>query len=477
MKLLTEYLDCAAKLYGNKTAIMTAESQISFLTLQKRAKAIAKFLIENGVEGQNILIYLPKGIEAIVAMFGVLYSGNTYIPLDIRAPWNYTEKMITFTQPAYIISESKFGLSAENVLDVSEFGEYDGEIISKYNRLAYILFTSGSTGLPKGVMISHERVIDYIDWAVECFGINENAVIGNQAPFVFTVSAFDIYASIATGATLVIIPEHILTVPGKLIDFLNRFDINCVFWVPSVYRHIQISGVFEELPIPKLKKCLFVGEVMPVSTIQYFLEKMPETEFYHLYGSTETDMTIYMPVERRQCPNVLPLGMPRKNAKVRLLDIDENGIGEICVAGKMLADGYYKDIVKTSEVFFEKDGTRFFRTGDLASYDDAGQLVFHGRKDYQFKHLGYRIEAQGIETVALESGELDEAAVIYDKENLQIVLFYTGQGNELALRKYLMSSLPLYMVPTRYVKLDEMIHTKSGKVDRIELKRRYFNGK
>jgi acyl-coenzyme A synthetase/AMP-(fatty) acid ligase len=338
-------------------------------------------------------------------------------------------------------------------------------------------------------LVPHSRVINYIEWARGFFAITDNEVIGNQAPFYFTVSVMDIYLSLATGSKLCVITESLFSKPDKLLEYVDEKKISLIFWVSSVYHHIAQSCALDRVRPAPLKRAWFVGEPMAAQSLHYWKEHLPDAEFANLYGSTETDMTIcYRVPDGFSAVDSVPLGQPCAYSEVLLFDdefnlVEEPGrLGEICVRGPCLALGYYNDAEKTQASFIQNplhNDSRdlVYRTGDLGEYRD-GLIFFRGRKDHQFKHLGYRIEAGEIEAIAMGFSGVRNACVVYDGDKRQIVLFYEAGGDidERGYRRALMADLPVYMVPTRFVRLDAMPFNANNKKDRILLKKQYIEG-
>jgi amino acid adenylation domain-containing protein len=453
-----------------------------------------------------IAIYMPKSAKTLCAMLGILYSGNTYVPMDTRAPIKRTLLILDIARPTLIITDGPGKKQLlENGADeniIFEYNELSGaEIIDNLPSLvlmgvkdtdpACLLFTSGSTGVPKGVVIPHLRVINYINWAKDYFGIKNNEIIGSQAPFYFTVSAMDIYLTLATGSRLNLIPENLFSNPKNLVEYLDKQAITLIFWVSSVYHHLAQSRVLEDgtESLKALKRVWFVGEPMPAQSLYYLINHLPNADFTNLYGATETDMTICYDVPKDYNPDSpVPLGHPCANTEILLLKEDLTSAalgetGEICVGGSCLALGYYKNLEKTQRAFIQnplndKFNDIIYRTGDLGEIKD-GLIYFHGRRDHQFKHLGYRIEAGEIEAAASKFPGINHACVIYDDKKRQIVLFYeaAGETDELKLRRELMAALPVYMVPTRFIALSAMPFNQKRKKDRIALKNQYLEEK
>ena len=351
--------------------------------------------------------------------------------------------------------------------------------------LAYVFFTSGSTGVPKGVAITQRSIIDYIDWAAEEFSIDENVKIANQAPFYFDNSILDIYLCMSCGATLYIPPEMYYAFQAKLLAYLEEKKITFIFWVPSALVGSANSGLLERFDLSAIKKVLFCGEVMPNRHLNIWRRVLPEAEFANLYGPTEiTDVCSFFRVNREFADDdPLPIVKACRNTEIMLLD-DENCLitepdkkGELCVRGTSLSVGYYANEEKTSVAFVQNPlnpyyEEKIYRTGDLAHYNEFGEIMFDGRKDFQIKHMGYRIELGEIETAILSMEEIDNACCLYDEEHKRIVsVFQSKQGIDgLAIRKRLMSILPKYMIPSEYFAVEKMPLNDNGKINRKQLK-------
>jgi len=356
----------------------------------------------------------------------------------------------------------------------------------------YCLFTSGSTGDPKGVLIPHRAVRDCSDWLELCFEISGDEVIGNQAPFHFDASVPDIYLMMKTGATLHIIPEEHYSFVPLLIDYLENNSVTLIFWVPSILIRVANLGLLEGRALPALKRVLFNGEVMPCKFLNYWITQLPHTQFSNLYGPTEaTYACTYFIVDRPfKDDDVLPLGRACANTEVFLLDdqnrlIQGNEIGELCVRGSSLALGYWNDPEKTQLAFTRNPlninyGERIYRTGDLARYNDKGELEFCGRQDSQIKMSGFRIELGEIQAAVTSLPEISDSLVLFNEHEGEITLFFVSYDLEVEserIRKKLITLLPKYMVPVKYHRISELPHTSSGKVDRVRLSREYFGGK
>ena len=495
---ILEYLENTVKTYPNKTAIIDEKDNISFECLQKQAKNIASYLQSNNIDKNlPIGVFLPKSIEAIKSFLGIVYNGDFYVPLDIKNPISRVEAIIKKLEIKYIITNinsakllKDLNLNIEIILldNIEIEKEVEFNFIN-YNlsidtNPAYIINTSGSTGAPKGVVVSHKSIIDYIDWAIDTFKIDSSFKIGNQAPFIFDNSVLDIYLMLSTGATLNLIPENLFMFPVKLVDYLEKESINFIFWVPSIMANIVTLDLLKNRNL-ELRFVSFAGEVMPTKIMNYWKNYIPNALFVNLYGPTEitVDCTYFIVNRDFKDDEPLPIGYACRNTDILVLDqedkliIEANKIGELCVRGSSLALGYYNDPEKTALTFTQNPlnkayPEKIYRTGDIVYYNERGELIYKGRKDFQIKHMGYRIELGEIETAILAINGVDNACILYDSENKNIVLIYESsvKTTQREILLALHSKLPKYMLPTKFILLDAMPLNINGKIDRNRLK-------
>lgn len=489
-----EMLERAAEKTPDKTALKDAENEITYKELVSQAKQIGSYIcrMHPGAKRQPVAVCIDRDIRSIVQFLGVVYSGNFYVPLDMSMPAERIQLILDDLQPIMQLTKDMEELNSEPV----------DEAVLKANRLLaidtdplYAIFTSGSTGRPKGVLVSHRSVIDLVEQFAVTFPFPKDAVFGNQAPFDFDVSVKDIYDCFYQGATLVVIPKQLFSMPLKLVDYLNENQINTIIWAVSAMRIVENFKTFTKAVPQYLKLIMFSGEIMPVRVLQYWQTVLPETVFVNLYGPTEItcNCTYYIVDREFKLDESIPIGKPFRNTQILLLDQATgtcinipNVEGEICVRGTCLALGYYGAEEKTKEAFVQNPAVtayeeKIYRTGDLGYYDDNGLLYFVSRKDYQIKHMGHRIELGEIEVLVNAISYLDAAVCVFDTKHEKIVLCY--QPNEEAKKfssereiwqdivKVLSTKLPKFMWPNRYVMYETLPVNKNGKIDRVALKK------
>ncbi len=496
-KSVLEYLERSAARFPDKTAFEDETSSCTYGELWQRAQRIGSVLANKIPAGSPIPVFMEKSVTAVTLFMGILSAGCFYVMLDVKQPVTRLNQIVKTLEASVIITDR----TNQNALACLDF---TGEILAFEDLMPeqpdemllaarreqaldidplYGIFTSGSTGVPKCVVISHRSVIDFMDYFPDLFQISEQDVIGNQAPFDFDVSVKDIYTTLKTGATMVIIPRRMFSMPMQLLDYLADRKVTTLIWAVSALCILTTLNAFE-YKIPRdIKKILFSGEVMPIKHLNKWRVVYPKALFVNLYGPTEItcNCTYYIVDREFQPGEVLPMGKAFPNEKVMLLDENNRLItapkqeGELCVSGTALALGYYNNREQTENAFVQNPLNPHFleliyRTGDLAYYNERGEFCFASRKDFQIKHMGQRIELGEIETCLDRIPEIKRACCIFDAETNKIVAFYEGDITKGLIIRQLKIDLPVYMLPNTLLRVEAMPISKNGKIDRVALK-------
>lgn len=493
---VAEYLENTAKLCPEKVAFVDERRSITFKEIREEARHLATALINLGANKKPIIVYMDKCVECVCAFMGVVESGNFYSPIDTQMPVARIEKIVNTLEPYAIITDKKHVEEARKIALGSTIFVYEEELEKDINHLAideamsrildsdllYVLFTSGSTGVPKGVMISERGVIDFAEWATEYFNIDDTFVFGNQTPFYFSFSIYEIYLTLKNAATTYIIPQECFSYPAQLMQYMYDKKINTVVWVPSALCMISTFHALESPYLPELRRVLFGAEVMPAKHLNEWRRKYPEVLFCNLFGPTEVTDTCsaYIISREIQDTEALPIGLACRNKEMLLLNDEDKEasygeVGEICIRGSGLAYGYYNDPERTAEVFVQNPLNKsyseiIYRTGDLAKYNEYGEMIYVSRKDFQIKHMGRRIELGEIETVVAAIEGVNQCCALYDSKKSRINMFYTGVIEKSTLSEKMKELLPVYMLPGKILFLDNMPRNLNGKIDRTKLK-------
>lgn len=496
----------SAERFPDKIAVEDENGTLTWRELEEAAAAAASAILERGsAANRPVLVYLPKSRESVVSFMGALYAGCPYAPVDYAVPLERLRRTFENLEPVLIITDregleriSELGLEGAEAALYEDLASHpvDREAVGRAldkvvdTDPAYIMYTSGSTGVPKGVTIAYRGVVEYAQAVAETFRLTENSVLGLQSGFHFDNSVFDIYGCLLTGAKLVIIPEVLFMYPHKLMDLVAEKEVTCVFWVPTVMISVANSGALEGRELPKLETIVFAGEVMPNRQLNVWRRCLPGRVYANLYGPTEitVDCTCYIVDREFEDAEPLPIGKPWRGARVLLLKEDGTPAspgeeGEICVLGSCLALGYWNAPELTEKAFVQNPlnrdfPERMYRTGDLGKWDGGGNIIFCGRRDHQFKLRGNRIELGDIETAAASLEGVEKVCALFDEDAQEIILAVQSK-EDLKLRKVNLALgrlIPKYMLPKRLEVMEALPETPNRKIDRVLLRAMLIKG-
>ncbi|MCL2396983.1 MAG: amino acid adenylation domain-containing protein [Defluviitaleaceae bacterium] len=488
----------------DKPAFIGETGSMTFRQLYHQSRAIGTFLADRGVRQQPIAVFMEKSPDMIAAFLGVAYGGNYYVPVDAEMPPVRIQLILETVNPPLIICDEttqplveKWGLPYATQL----FSGINQHPISD-NTLAqiraqaidadplYVVFTSGSTGIPKGVIACHRSVIDYIDSLSGVLQVGPDTVFGNQSPLYLDACLKEIYPTLKYGASAYLIPKSLFMFPVRLIEYINDNRINTICWVASALGLVAGLGALDKFTPHTLHTVAFGSEVFPIKHFNRWREALPQARFIHLYGPTEaTGMSTYYEADRTFGPDEsIPIGQPFVNTEIILLDDNDarppqGEPGEICIRGTCLSLGYFGDTQRTQAAFVQNPLSPFpdiiYKTGDMGYIGPDSRLYFIARKDHQIKHMGHRIELAEIEWVASRCKDIQMACAVFDSDASRIILYYMPQNDatKAEVMTELKTNLPRYMVPHAIFPIENLPLTAGGKFDRLSLLEKYLENK
>jgi amino acid adenylation domain-containing protein len=522
--LLQQLVTRQAERYSDQTAIVYQKQRMTYAELEETSNRLGHLLKEAGCrKGDRVCFLIPKTPAAIITILGILKADCVYVPLDTSSPVPRLEKIVDACKPRCIIAggpvnslldglmadESRrngtaIGWMGDGGIDKikpqftrEDLGRYPAAPLDYQNSMsdaAHILFTSGSTGVPKGVVITHSNVITFINWAVKYFGTKPSDKISSHPPLHFDLSTFDIYGTLSSGAQLHIVPTELNLLPHKLAEFIRASELTQWFSVPSVLNFMAKADVIKFDDFPALERLLWCGEVFPTPPLIYWMKRLPRVRFTNLYGPTEaTIASSYYTVPA--CPDderaQIPIGLPCDGEGLHVLDeelkpLPAGEIGDLYLSGVGLSPGYWQDQEKTDAVFLQRPGSsepsdRIYKTGDLAKLGEDGLVYYLGRADSQIKSRGYRIELGEIETALNALNLTEECAIVaINTEGFEgvaiccaYVLFQNSDASPVKLRTELSKVLPGYMLPGRWLQFERLPKNANGKIDRKALREQF----
>ena len=523
MKLLQQLAAEQAARAPDSAAVVMGPRSITYGQLERRTNQLARRLKAMGcVRGDRVCLLLPKSPDVILSMIAILKADCIYVPMDPASPAARIKKIIDVCEPRVILASAATSTLVDALAHTSVLTSLDTRVgwigppppsddgwsydfsandldcepdtfLEYHNRShdpAHILFTSGSTGVPKGVVITHANVVHFLTWALEYFGTTASDRVSGHPPLHFDLSTFDIFGTLAAGAELHLVPPELNLLPHKLAEFIRLSALTQWFSVPSTLAQMSSFDVIRFGDFPALKRVLWCGEAIATPTLIYWMKRLPHVSFTNLYGPTETTIASSFHTVR-ECPSdaitPIPIGSPCPGEQLLLLDdalapAALGEIGNLYIQGVGLSPGYWRDPEKTQSAFVPSpfaSNQRMYKTGDLARIGSDGLIYFVGRADTQIKSRGYRIELGEIEAALNGLGYLKECAVVAipcaSFDGMKICCAYASSDivAEDAILRDLARSLPRYMLPVCCHRFEVLPKISNGKIDRRYIKE-YF---
>lgn len=500
---LCDYLEASAIRHAEREAVADPSgATLTYRELNERANRVAGFLLEQGVRaGDRVGIVLPKTIDAFTIVFGVMKARAAYVPVDYSSPVERIRTILTDCQVSAVFLDRRC-LEVADVCgtvvlvgdekadcptgvfhwnDVLEQSPAAPDAASRNSgELAYILYTSGSTGIPKGVMLTHQNAIGYVDWCSEVFNPSEHDRFSSHAPFHFDLSILDIYVPIKHGARVDLIPDDLGKNPRELAAFIADHRITVWYSTPAILSLLAEFGQLSKFDYSSLRLVLFAGEVFPVKQLRKLAALWPLPSYYNLYGPTETNVCTYAAIpipipESRTEP--FPIGWTCSHCKALVLTPEDQPVkqgedGLLYISGSSVFSGYWARPTETAAVFIERDGVRWYNTGDVVREDSKDGFIYVGRRDRMVKRRGYRIELDEIGTALYRHPAIQEAAVIsapHPESGVRIICFLVAGGSSrpsiLELKAFCGKHLPSYMNPDVFIFLESLPRTSTNKTN------------
>jgi L-proline---[L-prolyl-carrier protein] ligase len=501
---LDELLRAAAVRVPDRCAVRSDDSSLTYGELDAAADNVASVLIDSGVGiGDRVALQLEKSVEAVASLYGIVRAGAAYVPIDVAAPAVRSAYITNDCQVRAIISNPariealrqvdpnaapggiSCGAPAPRGFTVWEEVQAGARGVPSRHTvdtdLAYILYTSGSTGSPKGVAISHRSSLTFVRWAHRTFDLADTDVLSNHAPFHFDLSTLDLFGAAAAGATVALVPAIAAMFPVRLAEWIRSQVITVWYSVPSALSMLVRYGELATHPLDTLRLVLFAGETFPVRYLRELMLLVPQARYFNLYGPTETNVCTFHEVLTPPGADARPVPIGRACENTRCDVIDEGGAvvssigaeGELVVHGSTVADGYWNDPERTAASF---PGRYSYRTGDTVQVLDNSPPTYRfvGRHDHLIKSRGYRIELGEVEAALYGHNKVHECVVVAVPDELmgnRLAAFCTvhGQASEDELQRACRDRLPGYMVPDHIEIVEALPRTPNDKYNRTQL--------
>jgi len=493
-RTLSTLLENAAARFPERVAVVdpVGGESVTYAELKARAGEIAAGLRALGIgAGDRVGLCAPKSIPSVAAIFGILEAGAAYVPVDAAAPPARNGFIFSDCAVSAVLAAGNVAPALAAELGLPESTAILGGLVfldcpragaMPAPDLAYILYTSGSTGNPKGVMLTHANGLSFVDWCSDAFSPTEHDRFSSHAPFHFDLSILDLYVPVKHGAAIVLIGESLGKNARQLAPVIASERISVWYSTPTVLRLLVEFGDLPGLDLPALRLVLFAGEVFPVKHLRALKALLPAPRYWNLYGPTETNVCTALAIpasipDGRETP--FPIGRPCSNVEARIVDaatggeVDPGQEGELVIHGGPVTSGYWNLPERSAEAFLTLKGKHFYRTGDIVKDIGDGVLDYIGRRDRMVKRRGFRVELGEIEAGLYRHPQVAEAAVVAVPDadaGVSVVAFLCCDGGAQApktvqMKMFSARNLLAYMVPDRFVFLESLPKTSTDKID------------
>ena len=500
-------------------AVVSGEATFTYATLDALSNQVARLLKDGGCKRfDRVALLMPTSPAAIVGLLGIYKADCLYVPVDTASPVSRLKKILESCENEWILAAGPVTAVLKDLLEDETWHrrlrigwlEHDrpsgidvvftlrdvaaapaGHVAAQNDSTdpSHILFTSGSTGMPKGVVLTHANVIHFIDWATKYFGMDASDRACAHPPLHFDMSMLDIFSMMAVGGQLHLVPRDLNPLPNALAEFIRSAGLTQWYSVPPVLNYLAKFDAVRFNDFAAMRRVLWCGDVLPTPALIYWMQRLPHVTFANLYGPTEAAISSsYYTVP--ECPldpqASIPIGTACEGEELLILDetlrpVPAGDSGDLYIGGVGLAAGYWRDPERTAAAFVahpERPSERIYKTGDLARIGEDGLVYFLGRSDFQIKSRGYRIELGEIEAGLNAIPGIQECAVVAVGteafEGLSICCAYVPAAGiaitPAVIRRELGRLVPSYMLPTRWRAFDTFPRNASGKIDRRRIK-------
>lgn len=476
----------------NRPVYIASNRTYTYGELKKDSDAIAAYLQENIKRERPVVVYGELEYEMLACFLGASKAGQAYIPIEAHTPKERVEMILEVADPAVVFSITEWSElnTAAEIVSLKKLQKICAQtkILNTFQPVSesetyYIIFTSGTTGIPKGVQISHMNLLSFINWELSDFGITEGMRFLSQAPYSFDLSVMDVYPALTSGGSLTPLGKDVINDFKQLFTVLPTLAVEVWVSTPSFMEICLMEPTFDGEHVDRLKIFLFCGEELPKATAQKLVDRFPNARIFNTYGPTEATVAISsveVTQELLDKYSRIPIGYIKNDTTVYIMkeeqELPADEVGEIVIAGPSISKGYLRNPEKTAAAFFNYKGQPAYRTGDAGQLKE-GLLIYDGRIDFQIKLHGYRIELEDIDHHLASVSYVKQAAVVPKYQNhkvQQLVAFVVANPHEFekefkltkAIKEELSYSVMDYMIPQKFIYVEQLALTANGKIDR-----------